>query len=86
MQPQLSHINVGFGSDVTIAELAQTIAQVVGFQGRITFDASKPDGAPRKWMDSARLNALGWQPKIGLQQGLAQAYQAYQAMPNHAGG
>ena len=70
-----SHINVGSGSDVTIAELAQSIAQTVGFAGQIEFDASKPDGAPRKWMDSSRLNALGFQVKVDLQQGLTLAYQ-----------
>jgi GDP-L-fucose synthase len=72
--PMQSHINVGSGSDVTIAEVAQTIAQTVGYTGQIEFDTSKPDGAPRKWMDSARLNALGWQPKVDLQPGLAAAY------------
>src|SRR5659263_98528 len=62
--PMQSHINVGFGSDITIAEVAHAIGQAVGYSGRITFDANKPDGAPRKWMDSSRLNALGWQPKV----------------------
>jgi len=74
VQPQLSHINVGYGSDVTIAELAQTVARVVGYQGRVTFDTSKPDGAPRKLMDSGRLNALGWRARMGLEQGLRDAY------------
>lgn len=74
VQPQLSHINVGYGSDVTIAELAGTIAQVVGYTGSIRFDASKPDGAPRKLMDSGRLNALGWRAKVDLKTGLKQAY------------
>ena len=74
VQAQLSHINVGFGSDVTIAELAATVGEVVGYQGRITFDASKPDGTPRKLMDSSRLNALGWQAKVGLKEGLTYAY------------
>ena len=73
--PQLSHINVGYGSDVTIAELATTVARVVGYQGGITFDASKPDGAPRKLMDSSRLNAMGWGARIRLEKGLQQAYQ-----------
>jgi GDP-L-fucose synthase len=77
VQPQLSHINVGYGSDVTIAELAQTVARVVGYAGRITFDTSKPDGAPRKFMDSSRLNAMGWQPRVGLEEGLARAYAEY---------
>jgi len=74
VQPQLSHINVGCGSDVTIAELADTVARVVGYQGRITFDSSKPDGTPRKLMDSTRLVAMGWSAKIGLEEGLAYAY------------
>jgi GDP-L-fucose synthase len=78
VQPQLSHINVGYGSDVTIAELAQTIARVVGYTGKIAFDAGKPDGAPRKLMDSQRLNALGWQPQVTLDQGLCETYAAIQ--------
>jgi len=77
-QPMLSHINVGFGSDVTIQELAMAIGQIVGYQGQIEFDASKPDGAPRKWMDSSRLNALGWQAEVKLQDGLQVAYQDFQ--------
>jgi GDP-L-fucose synthase len=72
--PMQSHINVGFGSDITIAELARTVGQVVGYQGVIDFDASKPDGAPRKLMDSSRLNALGWQAQVKLEDGLALAY------------
>ena len=76
-QPMLSHINVGFGSDVTIAELAQAVGQTVGYQGTIEFDSSKPDGAPRKWMDSSRLNALGWQAKVNLERGLSLAYQDF---------
>jgi GDP-L-fucose synthase len=75
--PMQSHINVGSGSDVTISEVAQTIAQTVGYAGQIEFDTSKPDGAPRKWMDSSRLNALGWQTKVDLQRGLAAAYQDF---------
>ena len=73
-QPMLSHINVGCGQDVTIRELAETIAKVVGYAGRIEFDASKPDGTPRKLLDVSRLNALGWQPAVGLEQGLADTY------------
>lgn len=73
----LSHINVGYGSDVSIAEAARTIAQVVGYTGAVTFDTSKPDGTQRKWMDSSRLNSLGWQAKVPLLQGLAQAYQDF---------
>jgi len=75
--PMQSHINVGSGSDVTIAEVAQAIAQTVGYKGQIEFDTSKPDGAPRKWMDSSRLNALGWQAKVDLNRGLDAAYQDF---------
>jgi GDP-L-fucose synthase len=75
--PMQSHINVGSGADVTIAEVALAIAQTVGFTGEIEFDTTKPDGAPRKWMDSSRLNALGWQAKVGLHEGLAVAYQNF---------
>ena len=73
-QPMQGHINVGSGSDVTIADLALAIAQAVGYKGQIEFDATKPDGAPRKWMDSSRLNALGWQAKVSLIEGLSVAY------------
>lgn len=74
-QPMLSHINVGYGSDITIAELARAVGQAVGYQGNIAFDTSKPDGAPRKLMDSARLNEMGWSAKVQLDAGLARAYQ-----------
>ena len=76
-QPMQSHINVGSGSDVTIAELAQAIAQTVGYTGQIEFDATKPDGSPRKWMDSKRLNDLGWQAQVSLLEGLKLAYQDF---------
>jgi GDP-L-fucose synthase len=72
--PMQSHINVGYGQDLTIAALAQTIGRVVGYQGRIEFDPSQPDGAPRKLMDSTRINALGWQAQVGMERGLALAY------------
>lgn len=75
--PMQSHINVGFGSDVTIAELAHTVGKVVGYTGNIVFDASKPDGAPRKLMDSARLHTLGWTAKVDLEAGLNIAYQDF---------
>lgn len=76
-QPMLSHINVGTGVDCTIRELAETVAKVIGFTGRLTFDASKPDGAPRKLLDVSRLKALGWQSRIGLEDGLRDAYDWY---------
>jgi GDP-L-fucose synthase len=72
-----SHINVGFGSDISIAEVAHAIGQTVGYTGQITFDTTKPDGAPRKWMDSTCLNALGWNAKFDLKTGLALAYQDF---------
>jgi len=73
-QPMLSHINVGFGEDVTIRELALAVGETVGYGGAITFDTTKPDGTPRKWMDSQRLRDLGWQPTVGLREGLKRAY------------
>ncbi|MEN9862332.1 MAG: hypothetical protein RLZZ601_96 [Pseudomonadota bacterium] len=76
-QPMQSHINVGFGSDVTIAQLASAVAKATGYQGKIAFDPSKPDGAPRKWMDSSRLNQLGWVATVGLDMGLCAAYQNF---------
>lgn len=76
---EASHINIGVGDDVTIAELAQTVADVVGFEGHLAFDTSRPDGTPRKLMHSGRLTALGWTPRIGLRDGLADALKAFEA-------
>ena len=73
-QTMLSHINVGYGDDVTIRELALTVGDTVGYKGNITFDTTKPDGTPRKWMDSQRLRDLGWQPTVDLREGLKRAY------------
>jgi len=73
-QPMLSHINVGTGVDCMIRELAETMKRVVGFEGKLVFDASKPDGTPRKLMDVSRLRALGWQASISLEFGLQQTY------------
>jgi GDP-L-fucose synthase len=73
-QPMLSHINVGYGDDVSIHELALVVGETVGFTGTITFDTTKPDGTPRKWMDSQRLRDLGWQPTTDLRVGLKRAY------------
>ena len=73
-QLMLSHINVGTGVDCTIRELAETIAEVTGFKGSLVFDKTKPDGTPRKLLDTSRLTALGWQPEIDLKQGLQMAY------------
>ena len=76
-QPMQSHINVGFGDDITIKELALAVGKTVGYQGVIDFDTSKPDGSPRKLMDSRRLNALGWQAQVGLEAGLVSAYASF---------
>jgi GDP-L-fucose synthase len=84
-QPMQSHINVGFGSDITIAELANAVAKATGYQGNITFDTSKPDGAPRKWMDSSRLSQLGWKASVILENGLQKAYEEFQSRRNHHG-
>ncbi|RFB67118.1 MULTISPECIES: GDP-L-fucose synthase [unclassified Herbaspirillum] len=75
--PMLSHINVGYGDDVTIRELAELVGKTIGYQGKIEFDSSKPDGTPRKLMDSSRLNALGWKANVALADGLASAYQDF---------
>ncbi len=74
-QPMLSHINVGTGVDCTIRELAETMKRVVGFEGELIFDATKPDGTPRKLMDVSRLRNLGWVAEIDLKQGLEKTYQ-----------
>ena len=79
--PRLSHINVGSGVDCSIAELASLIAEVTGYEGNIHYDASKPDGAPRKLMESSRLKALGWKPEYSLREGLTNAYQWF--VENH---
>ena len=78
-QPMLSHINVGSGEDLPIVDLAGMVARTVGYAGRIAFDPSKPDGTPRKLMDVSRLRALGWKPRVGLEEGLALAYRDFLA-------
>ena len=77
VEPMQNHINVGYGSDVTIADLAKTVAKVIGYQGDIAFDPSKPDGTPKKLMDSTKLNRMGWRPQVSLQHGLVIAYQEF---------
>jgi GDP-L-fucose synthase len=72
--PMLSHINVGCGQDITIRELAEATGKIIGYTGEIRFDPSKPDGTPRKLMDSTRLNTLGWTARVGLEEGLQLAY------------
>ena len=72
-QPPL--VNIGCGEDLTIRELAELVAEVVGFKGSLTFDSSKPDGTMRKVMDVSRINALGWQRKMPLKEGIALSYQ-----------
>ncbi|HEX5130282.1 MAG TPA: GDP-L-fucose synthase [Usitatibacter sp.] len=80
-QPMLSHINVGSGEDVAIIDLARKVARVVGYEGRIETDPSRPDGAPRKLMDTSRLKALGWSPRVSLEEGLAIAYRDFLSSP-----
>jgi GDP-L-fucose synthase len=79
MQNPPDWINVGTGVDVTIKELTETVAKVVGFNGRITWDTTKPDGTPRKLMDVSKLSGLGWKAKISLQEGVAKTYQSFLA-------
>ena len=80
--PMQGHINVGSGSDVTITEVAEMIRNVVGFKGAIDYDTSKPDGAPRKWMDSQKLQSLGWKPQYSLIDGLQKAYADFLQNPS----
>ncbi|MGZ3238556.1 MAG: GDP-L-fucose synthase [Burkholderiaceae bacterium] len=76
-EPMRSHINIGSGEDVMIREVAELIARVVGFQGKIVFDTRKSDGAPRKWLDTSCLNRLGWLPSVTLEDGLIETYQSF---------
>jgi GDP-L-fucose synthase len=85
-QPMLSHINVGTGVDCTIRELAETLARVTGYTGRLAFDATKPDGTPRKLMDVSRLAALGWQASISLEDGLRDTYRWFLEHAQHLRG
>jgi len=82
-EPMLSHINVGFGEDVTISELAHLVADVTGFTGRISFDTSKPDGTMRKLMDSGRLTSMGWKPSVALAEGVKDTYAWFRANVAH---
>ncbi len=81
-EPMLSHINVGLGQDVTIGELAHLIAEITGFEGRIGFDSTKPNGTMRKLMDVSRLEAMGWKAKISLEDGVRQTYRWF--LEHHA--
>ncbi len=78
-QERLSHINIGTGTDLSIRDLAELIGDVVGYKGRIAFDSSKPDGAMRKLMDVTRMKTLGWQPQVGLREGLGHSYRDFLA-------
>ena len=80
--PMQSHINVGSGTDVSITQLAQLIQEEVGYIGSIDYDMSKPDGAPRKWMDSQKLQGLGWQPTYSLSKGIRAAYDDFLNNPS----
>ena len=76
-QPMQSHINVGYGDDISIAQLADAIAKAIGYLGKISFDPTKPDGSPRKWMSSERLQQLGWSAGVDLEEGLQYAYNEF---------
>jgi GDP-L-fucose synthase len=75
-------VNIGIGEDMTIAEFARSVAEVVGFKGELVYDTSRPDGTPRKLVDTTKLKALGWQAKTPLRDGLAKAYEDFKR--NHA--
>lgn len=77
-EPMQSHLNVGFGSDISILEVAKLIAGIIGYKGQVKTDPSKPDGTPRKLMDSSKINQLGWKPKIPLKEGIEATYRWYQ--------
>ena len=81
-EPMRSHLNVGYGSDISIGELARLIQKIIGFEGNLTFDTSKPDGTPRKWMDSSRILSTGWTPRIKIEEGLRSAYADF--LSNHS--
>jgi GDP-L-fucose synthase len=70
-------INIGSGSEISIKELAETVSRIIGYGGKIVWDSSKPDGTPRKLMDSSRLFALGWKPRVNLEEGIQLAYQDF---------
>lgn len=76
-EPMQSHINVGFGVDVTIKELSEEIGRVIEYKGKIVFDTTKPDGAPRKLMNSQRLKSMGWKAKVNLSDGLLISYKDF---------
>ena len=84
-RPMLSHINVGTGQDISIAELAEAVARVTGFRGRIAFDSSRPDGAPRKLMDISRLAEMGWRARTPFEEGLRKTYESYRENEKAAG-
>jgi GDP-L-fucose synthase len=76
-KPMLSHINVGTGKDITIREMSETMKEVVGFKGNLTFDTTKPDGSPRKLIDVSRLSSMGWNYSVSLEEGLKKTYNWY---------
>jgi GDP-L-fucose synthase len=78
-EPMQSHLNVGFGSDITIRRLSRMIAEVVGYRGNIIFDTTKPDGTEKKLMDSSKLRSLGWSPSVSLQEGLMKTYEDFKS-------
>ena len=76
-EPTLSHINVGSGDEFTIKELSEIISSIVGFKGKILWDKTKPDGTPRKLLNSDKLKSIGWQPKYNIEEGISNTYEAF---------
>jgi len=84
-ETQAPLINIGCGEDITVRELAELVQEIVGFEGRLTFDLTKPDGTPRKLLDVSRLKSLGWEAKTSLRDGIAAIYQAYLSTNTRSG-
>ena len=80
--PNLSHVNIGFGKDISIRELALKISNIIGFKGRLTFDCSRPDGTPQKLLDISLIQKMGWRPKVSLDTGLERSYSFFREEGN----
>ena len=83
VNPMNSHVNIGYGSDISIKELANLIKEIVGYSGKIQYDSTKPDGTPKKLLDSSRINDLGWRAEINLKDGLKETYNDFKKFKNN---
>ena len=83
VNPMNSHVNIGYGSDISIKELANLIKEIVGYSGKIQYDSTKPDGTPKKLLDSSRINDLGWRAEINLEDGLKETYNDFKKFKNN---